>query len=170
MQLTAAHEPPGDLGGLQRRALGRRMGSEIAGYRYQDVAPFVAFAPSPMLLHAGLEHLVAVKVGVLAQDRMRQCGDQKVGWMAERQVAGDEAPRIAHRSLAIERLQKRVAQRLAVIWQIVEPVIGLARQSRGRHIEEADQIEAHRPVDHPAQQLGALQLRRMFSGEALQER
>jgi hypothetical protein len=71
--------------------------------------------------------------------------------------------------LAIERLEKPLAQRLAVIWQIVEQVIGLAGQSRGRHIEEADQIKAHRPVDHAAQQLGALQLRRMPGGDAFEK-
>src|SRR6476660_8046874 len=38
MQITAPHQPPGDLGGLQRRALGRRMSSEIARDRDEDVS------------------------------------------------------------------------------------------------------------------------------------
>jgi hypothetical protein len=37
MKLPAAHEPPRNIGGLQRRTLGRRMGGKIAGDRDQNV-------------------------------------------------------------------------------------------------------------------------------------
>jgi hypothetical protein len=37
MQLAAPHQAPRDVGGLQRRAFGRRMGGEIAGDRNEDV-------------------------------------------------------------------------------------------------------------------------------------
>ena len=59
------------------------MGGEIAGDRDQNVAPFVALAPFPILSHAGFEHLVGVEVGILAQDSVRQRGDQPIGRMAE---------------------------------------------------------------------------------------
>jgi hypothetical protein len=37
IKLPAAHEPPRNIGGLQRRTLGRRMGGKIAGDRDQNV-------------------------------------------------------------------------------------------------------------------------------------
>jgi hypothetical protein len=37
MKLTAAHEPPGDVGRLQFGAFRRRMGSEIAGDSDEDM-------------------------------------------------------------------------------------------------------------------------------------
>ena len=37
MQLAAPHQAVGDVGRLQRRALGRRMGGEIAGDRNENV-------------------------------------------------------------------------------------------------------------------------------------
>jgi len=88
------------------------------------MASFVALAPFPVLPHAGFEHLVGVEVGVLAQDRVRQRGDQPIGRMIERQIASDEAAGIAHRSLSIERREKCRAQSLVIAWQVVEPVVG----------------------------------------------
>ena len=72
------------------------MRGEITGDRDQDVASFVALPPFPVLPHAGFEHLVGVEMSVLAQDRVRQRGDQPIGRMAERQIAGDEAAGIAY--------------------------------------------------------------------------
>ena len=78
MQLTPAHEPPGDLGGLQRRTLGRRMGSEIARDRDEDVSALLAPAPRPELAHAGLQHLIAVEARIFPQQRPCQCGNQRL--------------------------------------------------------------------------------------------
>ena len=90
------------------------MGGEVAGDCDQDMAAFFAPAPFPVLPHTGLEHLISMKICILAQNRSRQCGDQLVDWVAARQVAGDQAAGIAHRSLAIERREKRAAQRVTL--------------------------------------------------------
>ena len=67
MKLPAAHEPPGNIGGLQPGTLGRRMGGKIAGDGDQDVPALVGVAPFPKLARAGLQHLIGVKARVLAQ-------------------------------------------------------------------------------------------------------
>src|ERR1700730_8517721 len=45
MKLTAAHEPPGDVGRLQLGAFRRRMGSEIAGDSDEDMPTLLGIAP-----------------------------------------------------------------------------------------------------------------------------
>ena len=45
MQLSAPHQAEGDVGRLQRRALGRRMRGEIAGDRDEDAPAFIRVAP-----------------------------------------------------------------------------------------------------------------------------
>ena len=67
MKLTAAHEPPGDVGRLQFGAFRRRMGSEIAGDRDEDMPALVAIAPLTELSHAGVQHLVGMETCILAQ-------------------------------------------------------------------------------------------------------
>src|SRR5262245_32036542 len=67
MKLASAHEPLGDVGGLQFGAFGRRMGSEIARDRDEDMPPFVGIAPFAELPHAGIQHLVGMETCVLAQ-------------------------------------------------------------------------------------------------------
>src|SRR5258707_7095707 len=74
MKLPAAHEPPRNIGGLQRRTLGRRMGGKIAGDRDQNVPALGAVAPLRELAHARFEHLIGVKAPVLPQQRAAQCG------------------------------------------------------------------------------------------------
>ena len=67
MKLTAEHEPPGDVGRLQFGAFRRRMGSEIAGDRDEDMAALIAIAPLTELSHAGIQHLVGMETCILAQ-------------------------------------------------------------------------------------------------------
>ena len=67
MKLTAAHEPPGDVGRLQLGAFRRRMGSEIAGDRDEDMPALIAIAPLTELSHAGVQHLVGMETCILAQ-------------------------------------------------------------------------------------------------------
>ena len=45
MQLAAPHQPPGDVGRLQRRAFGRRVGRKIAYDRDENVSASVRIAP-----------------------------------------------------------------------------------------------------------------------------
>jgi hypothetical protein len=60
MELPSAHEPPGDVGGLQRGALGRRMGDEVVGYGNEGMPTLVAIAPltelisATSIIHSGL--------------------------------------------------------------------------------------------------------------------
>ena len=67
MKLTAAHEPPGDVGRLQLGAFRRRMGSEIAGDGDENVPALVGIAPLAELPHAGVQHLVGMETCILAQ-------------------------------------------------------------------------------------------------------
>jgi hypothetical protein len=46
--------------------LGGRMGGEMEGDCNQNMAPFFASGPLPVLPHAGFEDLAGVEVGVLA--------------------------------------------------------------------------------------------------------
>ena len=70
--------------------------TEFTSDRDQDVTPFVVTAPFSILPGAGFEHLVGVEVSILAQYRVGQCGDQRIGRMAEGKVAGDETAGIAY--------------------------------------------------------------------------
>src|SRR3989442_15815387 len=53
MQLAAAHEPPGDVGGLQLGAFRRRMRREIACDGDEDMPALIGIAPLAELPHAG---------------------------------------------------------------------------------------------------------------------
>jgi hypothetical protein len=66
MKRTAAHEPPGDVGCLQLGAFRRRMGSEIAGDRDEDMPALVGIAPLAELPHAGVQRLVGMETCILA--------------------------------------------------------------------------------------------------------
>src|SRR5260221_12377619 len=65
MKLPAAHEPPRNIGGLQRRPLGRRMGGKIAGARDQTVQAPGAVAPLRELAAPRLAHREGAKAPVL---------------------------------------------------------------------------------------------------------
>jgi hypothetical protein len=71
VKFTSAHEPPGDVGRLQFGAFRRRMGSEIASDRDEDMPALVATAPLTELSHAGVQHLVGMETCILAQNSAR---------------------------------------------------------------------------------------------------
>ena len=121
MKLAAAHQPPRDVGGLQRRALGRRMGGEIAGDGDQDVPALVGVAPLAELPHAGLQHLIGVEARVLAQQRARERGDERPRRVAEREMARDQTRRELDLPLAIEGVEQSGAECLDIGGQVVEP-------------------------------------------------
>jgi hypothetical protein len=52
--------------GLELSAFSRRMGGDVAGDGDQDVTSRRALTPLPILLHAGLKHLIGMELGVLA--------------------------------------------------------------------------------------------------------
>ena len=76
MQLTAAHQPPGNVSCLQERALRWKMGSQITCNRNKDMPTLVAAAPLAKLPYTGFEHLVGMKTGILAQYPPRERCDQ----------------------------------------------------------------------------------------------
>ena len=78
MQFAAPHQPPGDVGRLQRRAFGRRMRRQIAGSRNEDVAARVGIAPYGELPDSRLQHLIGVEACVFAQHRTCERGDQRL--------------------------------------------------------------------------------------------
>src|SRR5438552_3613589 len=101
-------------GGLKLSAFGGRMGGDVAGHCDQDVSPRRAVTPLPILLHASLEHLVRVELGILAKHRARKRGDQRLRRMTEDKISRDEATGRLNCSLAIERREKCIAQFAAI--------------------------------------------------------
>ena len=79
VQPAAAHEAPGDVGGLEGASLGRRVGGEVARDGDQDMAALVGCAPFLVLAHARLEHLEGVEARVLAQERVGEGGEEVLG-------------------------------------------------------------------------------------------
>ena len=79
MNLSAAHQPTGNISRLQQRALGWKVGCQIPRHGNKDVPALVAIAPLAKLPHAGLEHLVGVKAGILSEQRVRERRDQRFG-------------------------------------------------------------------------------------------
>ena len=78
MELAAAQQPLRDVGGLKRRALGRRMGCKVARHGNQNVPARIGVAPFAELPHARLQHLVSVKTRILAEQPLRKRRDQRV--------------------------------------------------------------------------------------------
>jgi hypothetical protein len=68
MKLAAAHQPVGNVGGLQKRAFGRRMSRQIARNRDEDMPTLRRVAPLEKLAHACLKHLVSMKSCIFAQE------------------------------------------------------------------------------------------------------
>src|SRR5271167_3406319 len=67
VQTLPTLEPASDRGSLKLRALGRRVGREITSHSDENVQPFNTVTPLTVLLNAGLEHLIGMKVRILAQ-------------------------------------------------------------------------------------------------------
>jgi hypothetical protein len=66
MQLSAQHQAPSDVSGLQLCALSWRMSREMPSDRKEDAPTLVAAAPSRELADPGLHHLVCVEARVFA--------------------------------------------------------------------------------------------------------
>ena len=79
MKLSAARQPTGNIGRLQQRALGWKVGCQIPRDSYEDVPALVAIAPLVKLPYARLEHLIGVKAGILTEERMRERRNQRFG-------------------------------------------------------------------------------------------
>jgi hypothetical protein len=68
MKFAAAHQPPHNVGCLQKRAFGWRMGRQIARNRDQDMPTLRRVAPLEELPHPCLKHLVGMKASIFAQE------------------------------------------------------------------------------------------------------
>jgi len=156
MQLAASHQAAGNVGCLQLRALGRRMGGEIAGDRNKDVPALVGVAPDRELPDSRLQHLVGMKARVFPQHRMREGGDQRLRRMAKRQVPRREPRREINLPLTVERVEQGDTDRLHIGGQIVEPLAVVSRNAGRRHVEVARQIESHRAVQYAPNGRGIL--------------
>src|SRR5512144_890970 len=99
------------------------MGGNIARNGDQDMTSRRAVSPLPILLHAGLEHLIGVEFGVFPQYRAAKRGDQRLYRMAKGEITGNEAPSRLNGPLAIERSQKGIAQFGIVARQVIEFIV-----------------------------------------------
>ena len=163
VKLAATHQPAGDVGGLQQRALGRRMGRQIAGDSDEDVPALVAVSPFTKLPNARLEHLVGMKTCILAEQRPRKGRDQPVGRVTQDKMAGDEPRRSIDLVLTIEGIEQCSADLLGRDRKVIEPVAALARQRRWRHIQITGEMERHCPVEqatHGFDGVTGIQIRR----------
>jgi hypothetical protein len=89
VKFSAAHRPIGNVGRLQQRALGWRVGRQIPRGGNEDMPALVAIAPLVKLPHARLKHLVGVKTGILTEQRVRERRNQRFGWVTEDEMAGN---------------------------------------------------------------------------------
>ena len=149
MQLSAPHQAPGDVGRLQRRALGRRMGGEISGIRNEDVPALVGVAPDGELPDSRLQHLVGMKARVFPQHCMRERGDQRLRRMAEFEC---RATSLAARSTCLWRsnASSRAVRIASSSAGRSSSCSALAWNAGRRHIEVAREIEGHRSVQDAA--------------------
>jgi hypothetical protein len=106
MQVAHPHQPLSDVGCLQRRALGRRMGSEIARYGDEhastrfDVAAFVELPDS------GLQHLIRMEACIFAQDRVCERRDQGLRRMTTHAMSCHQPSRKIDPPLAIKCIEQ----------------------------------------------------------------
>ena len=125
MKFAAAHQPTGYIGRLQQRALGRKMGRQIPRYGNKDMPALVAIAPLVKLSHARLEHLVGMKPGILAEQRMPECSDQSLRRVAQDEMASNQACRGSDLLLAVEGIEQSTPDLLRCNGQVVEPIVAL---------------------------------------------
>src|SRR6266404_8023881 len=101
MKLATAHQPTGDVGRLQQRALGRKMSRQIPCYGDKGMPSLVAVTPLAKLPHARLEHLIGMEAGILTQERLRKRRDQRIKQVTQEKVTNDKARRRINLLLAI---------------------------------------------------------------------
>ena len=114
MKLPAAHEAAGNIGGLERRTLGRRMSGSIAGDGDQDVPALAAVAPFPELMDPSLQHLIGVKPRVLAEQRPTQRSDKRPRRVVERKMACHDTRREVDLPLPVEGIEQSGSKSLNI--------------------------------------------------------
>jgi hypothetical protein len=144
------------------------MSGEIAGDSNEDVPTLSGVAPLRELSHAGLEHLIGMEAGVLAQQDPPERRDESLGRMSEREMARDQPGCCIHLLLPIKRIEQSDPEFLRIRRKVVQSLAGLARQTCRRHVEVAGEIDRHSPVKDGA---GSLAVNRPISapGHPFQE-
>ena len=134
VQLTPTHQTAGDIGGLQKGPLGRRVGGQIAGDSNENVPGLIAVSPFTKLPNACLKHLVGMETCILTEEHTRKGRDQPVGRVTQDKMAGDEPRRGIDLVLTIEGIEQMGADFLGDNRKVIEPVVTFARQRRRRHV------------------------------------
>jgi hypothetical protein len=100
-----------------------------------------------VLSDGGFNGLDRVEVAVLAHESGAERGDELARVPAGVEEGGDELSGFCDLLLAVEQARKLSQQRVRV-------GVGVGgRQSRRRHIQEAVEMDAHRSVEHAAEEL-----------------
>src|SRR5271165_4757803 len=134
MKLSAAHQPLRDVGRLQQRALGRKVGRQISCDGDKDMPALVGVAPVVKLSYARLEHLVGMEARILPEQHLSKCRDQCLRRVAQRKVTGDKARCGTDLLLAVEGVEKSSADLLGRDGQVIEPLAAFAGQRGWGHI------------------------------------
>jgi len=85
MELAAPHQAPGNVGGLECRALGWGMGRKIAGDRDENVLALAGIFPRSELPDSRLQHLIGMEACVFFS--CKQLGSFCCGPQAGRSTA-----------------------------------------------------------------------------------
>ena len=66
---------------------------KVAGNRDEDVPALVRVTPGDELPDSSLQHLIGMEAGIFAQHRMGERRDQRLRWIAEREMPCHEPRR-----------------------------------------------------------------------------
>src|ERR671939_14438 len=106
------------------------MSRQVADNRDQDVPALIGVAPLCELPHASLEHLIGVKTRILPQQRPSKRGDHGLRWMAQGEMAGNQAGCRIDLPLTIEAVEQCSTDGLRAGWQVSQPITLRTGQSR----------------------------------------
>jgi hypothetical protein len=118
----------------------------------EDSPSLRRIAPFAPLADGSLEDLQRMEPGVLAQHCATERRDERVARMSERERAGDESSRVAHRALSVERGEECIVDALGIARR--SSSVSSFGQSRRRNVQKPDQPEAHRAMKNAAQRRG----------------
>ncbi len=96
------------------------MGREIAGDCNEDVAALVGVTPYAELPNSGLQHLIGEEAVIFPQDGAREGGDQRLWWVAEREMPRHEPCRDVDLALPVEGIEQGGANRLRFNGEVIE--------------------------------------------------
>ena len=120
MDLLAAAEAASHPSCLELGTPGRRVGREVTRHSEQNSVTLLAAPPVLVGADAGLQHLIGMKIRILAQHRLGEGLDQRTGGMAKGEIAGCYASRRRNLVLAVECRQKCVAEVFRIRRQIIQ--------------------------------------------------